>query len=314
MNLLKGMVLALTEERKRGTLWQSLKATRKAGRPAFVNELSHAMLLEERARELGRKPMLFFKGRNFSYAEMDANANRLANFFKSIGGKPGMAAAIFMKNSPQWLDIFFGAQKLGMCAVPMNIQLRGEGLSYIFNHSEADFIFADHDLYPYYQAIADKLKHPHKLIINTEGADKSFELPASAIPLSAAYAPSISPEKPQVAIDPESKCLMLYTSGTTGRAKGVPTKFNKTQLKTMIILARATLKPDDVYYTSLPLFHANALILTVTMAILGKAKVALSQKFSASKFWDEVREIRRHGVQFHRSHDPHPDEAAGKAQ
>ena len=292
LRLFKGIVLALADEYKRGTLWPSLKATRQAKRPTFVNELSHAGLLEERARELGSKPLLYFKGQTFSYAEMDQNGNRLANFLQSIGGEPGKVAAIFMKNCPQWLDIFFGAQKLGMAAVPTNIQLRGEGLAYIFNHSEAEFIAIDHDLYPFYQAVADKLSHPHKLIINQSGADPSFKLPNSAVALASAYAPEVKSQKPQVTIDPESKCLMLYTSGTTGRAKGVPTKFNKTQLKTMTILARATLSKDDIYYTCLPLFHANALILTVMMAINGKAAVALSEKFSASRFWDEVRETK----------------------
>ena len=284
--------MAFAEEYKRGTLGLSFSAMRKAGRPAFVNELSHAGLLEERAKQLGDKPMLYFQGKAFSYAAMDANANRLANFLSGLGAGPGKVVAIVMKNSPQWLDIFFGAQKLGMCAVPTNIQLRGEGLAYIFNHSEADFIVADHDLYPFYLAVKDKLEHPHKLILNTNGAPPSFAMPASAVPLEMAYAFGISAEKPKVAIDPESNCLMLYTSGTTGRAKGVPTKFSKTQLKAMIILARATLKPSDIYYTCLPLFHANALLLTVTMAMAGRAAAAMSEKFSASKFWDEVRETK----------------------
>lgn len=292
LNLLKGVFLALAEEYKRGALWESLKATRSAGRPTFINDLSHAQVLEERARELKKKPLIYFKGKSFSYEEMDQNANRLANFLKSLGAKPGQVLAIVMKNSPKWLDIFFGAQKLGMAAVPTNIQLRGEGLAYIFNHSEADFLAIDYDLLQYYQAVQDKLQHPRRLIVNLDDAPLDFKMPEKAVPLADAYAASVSAQKPEATIDPQSKCLMLYTSGTTGRAKGVPTKFGKTQLKTMTILARATLKKSDIYYTCLPLFHANALILTVSMAMLGKAAVAMSEKFSASKFWDEVRESR----------------------
>jgi len=288
--LLKGLVLALGEEYKRGTLWQSLRASRKAGKPAFADDLSHAGLLEERARQLKTKRMLYFKGKWIRYEEMDQNANKAANFLKSLGGRPGKVVSIVMKNSPRWLDVFFGTQKLGMCAVPTNIQLRGEGLAYIFNHSEADFIVIDHDLYPYYQAVAAKLEHPHKVIINIDPPDPSFAAPKNAALLSEAYSGRFSTEKPEAQIDPESKCLMLYTSGTTGRAKGVPTKFGRTQIKMMTVLARATVEQDDIYYTCLPLFHANALILTVTMAMLAKASIALSPKFSASRFWDEVRE------------------------
>jgi crotonobetaine/carnitine-CoA ligase len=290
LHLLKGAIIALADEYKRGDLGASLKAMRKAGRPAFANEFSHAGLLEDRARELGKKTMLYFKGQTFSYAEMNENANRMANFLKGLGGEPGKVVAIVMKNSPQWLDIFFGAQKLGMCAVPTNIQLRGEGLAYIFNHSEADFIALDPDLYQYYEAVKDKLEHKHKLIINTEGAQKAESLPAGAVSLESAYAPDSSTRKPEVAIDPESICMMLYTSGTTGRAKGVPTKYGRTMLKTMVVLAKATLKKSDIYYTCLPLFHANSLILTVSMAMAAKAQAAVYEKFSASRFWDEIRE------------------------
>ncbi len=290
LNLLKGAVLVLAEEYKRGTLGASLKASRQAGRPMFVNEFSHAGLLEDRARIIGDKPMLYFRGRDYSYSEMDENANRAANFLQGLGGSPGKVVAIVMKNSPRWLDVFFGTQKLGMCGVPTNVQLRGEGLAYIFNHSESDFIVMDHDLYQYYEAIKDSLDHPHKLIINTEGPDKPDDLPEGAISLDGAYGPDSSTKKPEVTINPEDNCMMLYTSGTTGRAKGVPTKYSRSMLKTMCVMARATLKPSDVYYTCLPLFHANALILTVTMAMGAKAKVALYEKFSASKFWDEIRE------------------------
>ena len=290
LSLMRGVVLALADEYKRGTLWASLKSSRAAGRPAFVNELSHAGLLAERARELRDKPLMQFRGRVYSYAEVDANANRQANYLQGLGAKPGMVTAIMMKNSPQWLDVFFGSQRLGMCGVPINIQLRGEGLSYIFNHSEADFIAIDHDLYPFYQSIAGQLEHPHKLLINTTGADPAFKLPEGAVAIEAAYGPTSNASAPQVSIDPESNCLMLYTSGTTGRAKGVATKFSKTQIKAMSMIARANLKTTDVYYTCLPLFHANALLLTVTMAIAGKARFALYEKFSASRFWDEVRE------------------------
>jgi len=290
LSLFKGACLGLAEEYRRGALWQSLQATRRAGRPTFVNDLSHAGLLEERAQELRHKPMLFFQGMTFSYAEMDENANRLANFLSGLGGKPGKVVAIMMKNSPQWLDVFFGAQKLGMCAVPVNVQLRGEGLAYILDHCEADFIAIDQDLLQFYQAVQDGLEHPHRLVINVFGEESSFRAPESAVPLSEAYGPEISIQKPQVTIDPESNCLMLYTSGTTGRAKGVATKFNKTQIKMLGVMARANIKKSDVYYTCLPLFHANALLLTVTMSMLGKAAIALSGKFSASRFWDEVRD------------------------
>ena len=84
-----------------------------------------------------------------------------------------------MKNHPAWLDAFFGAQRLGMCAVPVNTALRGGQLAHIFNHSEADFLCVDHDLVPHVEKILGDLASPPRLVVHLEGgpAEPSPVLP-----------------------------------------------------------------------------------------------------------------------------------------
>ncbi|MDD5523601.1 MAG: AMP-binding protein, partial [Kiritimatiellae bacterium] len=77
--------------------------------------------------------------------------------------------------------------------------------------------------------------------------------------------------------------------GTSGRRKGVVYRYYNTTVKKLCIMSNVILRSDDVCYTPLSLIHGNALFLTVTTAMATKATVALSRKFSASKFWDEVR-------------------------
>jgi len=140
--------------------------------------------------------------------------------------------------------------------------------------------------------VQEKLSSPPRLILNTQGAPAGFTLSDSMVSLDDAYEPGVSAEKPQVAPRPGDACLLLYTSGTTGLPKGVPTRYGRTNIKMMSVLSRALLRPDDIYYTCLPLFHANALLLTVTNALNANAQVALSEKFSARRFWEEIRASR----------------------
>lgn len=288
--LLGGVVILFWGEFRRGTLRETLRLTREKGKLTVAHDVSHAGLLEEKAARHGDRPFLNFYGRRFTYAEMDANANRVAHYLQGLGAVPGKAIAIMMKNSPQWLDVFFGAQKLGMCAVPANIALRGDQLAHIFNHSGSSYVCIDQDLLPFYESIKSKLPAPPVIIVNPRPAGQEFPAHQGYVSLDKAYGHDSSSARPAVSVREGDPCLLLYTSGTTGLPKGVPTHYGRTNIRMMSLLNRALLNKDDVYFTCLPLFHANAIILTVTSAMNVGAQVALREKFSASRFWDEIRE------------------------
>ena len=85
----------------------------------------------------------------------------------------------------------------------------------------------------------------------------------------------------------------MYTSGTTGRAKGVAYRYGRSSVKKLSLLSGLFVKPGDIYYTAMQLCHGNAMFLTVTCSMAKGATVALARKFSASQFWED---IRRHKV------------------
>jgi len=285
--------LFLADELRRGTLLRNLAGIVKARGFSITADMSHAELLEEKAARLGGKTFLKFRDQVFSYSDMDQNANRIANFLRSMGGGPGSGLAIIMKNSPRWLDVFFGLQKLGMYAVPVNAALRGDQLAYVIDNSDARFVVIDHDLLPYYLAIESRLGKVAKVIVNTQGAPPQFLLPEGMVDLEEAYGPGSDPSRPGVRYDPDDIITIMYTSGTTGLPKGVVYRYRNSSVKAIAIMGRFFLNPDDVYYTCYPLFHANALFLTVTPCLHAGCTVALGERFSASRFWDE---LRRHGA------------------
>ncbi len=288
-NLMWGVLHLVADEFKRGTLLQTINLTRKNGRLTIANDVSHAELLREKAEANKDRPFLYFYDKTFTYKQMDQNANRVANYLLSMGAVPGQKLAIMMKNSPRWLDVFFGAQRIGMCAVPVNIALKGDQLAHIFNHSDARFVCIDHDLIPAFEKIKVKIINPVQVIVNLQRAHPDLKLASKYSVLDEVYDQRWSDKDPGITPRQGDPCLLMYTSGTTGLPKGVPTYYGRTNIRLMSVINRATLRPSDVYFTCLPLFHANALILTVTGALNANARVALSEKFSASRFWDDVR-------------------------
>jgi crotonobetaine/carnitine-CoA ligase len=275
----------MREEKRRGTLWTNLK-----GLPnAVINEeMSWAELLEERAAEIPDKYFLLYNDEKITYRQMDINANRAANLLHKLGSGRGKGLGIFVKNSPRYLDYFFGAQKIGMYIVPLNAELKGDGLRYVIDHSDIEYLVIDAELLEPFLAVKDSLPKLKGIIVNDcEPEGRGIAIPDGLTRLSEAQ--SLSSANPGIGYNPEDICLIMYTSGTTGRAKGVVYRYAVSNVKKLGLLAGVFIKEDDIYYTPLPLFHANAMFLTITFSLACKATVALSRKFSASRFWDEIR-------------------------
>jgi len=289
---LRSGVLFLVDELRRGTLKKNLLSILKARGLSITADMSHAELLEERAGRMGARTFLEFKDQAFTYSDMDRNANRVSNFLRSMGGGPGAGLAMIMKNSPRWLDVFFGLEKLGMYAVPVNVALRGDQLAYIIDNSDARFVVIDHDLLPLYMAVENRLGKVEKVIVNAKGAPREFSPPIGMADLGEAYGPGSDASKPPVSYNPDDIIIIMYTSGTTGLPKGVVYRYGNSTVKMISIMGRFFLSKGDVYYTCYPLFHANALFLTVTPCLHAGCRVALGERFSASRFWDEMRRHR----------------------
>jgi crotonobetaine/carnitine-CoA ligase len=289
-NILNGLrmgraaVFFLADELRRGTFranFHSLKKSRE-----IAEDMSWAELAEEKARKWGDRVFLLYEDRKLTFRQMDENANRLGNFLLSLGGGRGKGLAIIMGNCPEYLDIYIGSQKTGMYSIPVNTSLRGDSLLYVLDHSDSEFVFIDGEFLEAYQKIADRLTKVRHVIVN--GRRPGQALPAGATDLASAYGhSSLRPE----GITPgrDDICFILYTSGTTGLPKGVMYRYGKTTVKLLSLPAYALYRKSDILYTCLPLFHGNALWLTTTVAMHRGAKVVLKKKFSASRFWDDIR-------------------------
>lgn len=289
MKLLRAAVssgIRLTAEQiAHGRFFEDVRARRQK----MSSDISWAELLERRSRKAGGKTFVKYREESFTYRQMDENANRAANQLLQLGGGKGKGLGIFMRNSPRFLDVFFGAQKIGMYLVPINPELKGDGLVYLVNHSDIEFMAIDAELLSSIQPLQERFENIHTIIVDDiEKEAEGITIPENMKRLSAAY--KMPPDNPRVGCNPEDICLIIYTSGTTGPPKGVVYRYRSSSVKRLMFFAGIFVGKDDVYYTCLPLCHGNALFITTTMTMAAKATMALSRKFSASRFWDEIRQ------------------------
>ena len=284
-SFVRGVLTFFKDEIGRGTFPANFSSLIKA--QEIAEDMSWAELIEEKARKYGDRPFLIYEDKEYTFRQMDERANKAANFLLSLGAGKGKGVAIIMANCPEYLDVYIGSQKLGMYSIPINTSLRGDSLLYILNHSDAEFIVIDEEFLDVYKKIADKLEKKKTVIVNLPTDAKASGLSQGMLNLADAY--KQSDQKPNVKYDKNDICFILYTSGTTGLPKGVMYRYGKTTLKLLSLPAYALYRKSDILYTCLPLFHGNALWLCVTQGMHRGCKVVLARKFSASKFWDDIR-------------------------
>jgi carnitine-CoA ligase len=239
-----------------------------------------AALLEYRAQEHPDQNFLKMRDVRVSWGEFYADVLRVANGMRSAGLVPGDRVAVMLPNSPQFLYAHFGAIVAGLSPVPVNTAQRGETLAFLLRDSGVRGIVIDEVLWPQYEPV-----RPETGLVEFV---RGRPVAPRAIALADVLAGSAT--EPAPSEEQAGTFGVLYTSGTTGPPKGVvPTR---TDIGPLLAMWQAMeVSVGETIYTCLPLFHGNPLAISVLGAMFLDAQIAVSERFSASRFWDEVRDF-----------------------
>jgi crotonobetaine/carnitine-CoA ligase len=256
------------------------------------SELTIDRVLYDRATRFGDRVFLRCSGQVFSYSDVDGLTNRYANGLAALGIRRGDHVAVMLPNCPEFLWLLWGLGKLGAVAVPLNTAARGDLLTYFLAQSEAVALCVSQE---WAERAADALgSAPNVRNVLVAGDPAATAMPAGVtvgvldgFGQQPTTAPSV--DEPVRASDPH---LLMYTSGTTGPSKGAVCPHSQGLAVGRQMSELSGYDGDDVFYTCLPLFHVNALWFTVYAALWSGASVAVYPRFSASSFWDQVRECR----------------------
>ena len=243
-------------------------------------------LLEEKAGRHGSDPFVYFRDQVLDFAGLDRHVNRAAAVLRDMGVKKGDHVCLFLPNCLEFIYLWFALAKIGGVMVPLNVHLRGDGLKYIINHCDARWIVVAEPLYDAYAFVARDLPRIERGIWHSEGAPapEGFETLSTLLASAGDQAP------PAADIAPSDPLGIIYTSGTTGPPKGAMiSRYNYLNTGRVWADQMVEVRDDDVFFTTLPLFHANAQMFTTMGALNSGRPFVLRERFSASRFFDEIR-------------------------
>jgi acyl-CoA synthetase (AMP-forming)/AMP-acid ligase II len=185
----------------------------------------------------------------WTYAELEARSNRVANLLLSLGSGPGKKLMWCGPNSPEVVAVINAARKIGAVAVPLNYRLTPEEAEYVVNHSDAQTVYMDWEHAPMFAAMRDRLTKVEHLI--------AVGGPAPDGMLSDADIAAASADAPDLGETAGTAGTMIYTSGTTGKPKGAVRTGAPDPEVIGALLNLFGYTPDDIYITSGPLYHSG---------------------------------------------------------
>ena len=253
-------------------------------------ERSLVRLLADQARELGDATWLVFDGTDeLTFADAGALTNRVAHaLIETVG--TGAHVGLFLRNQREFMPVFYGAMAAGGAAVPLNADARGPLLEYVIERSDARVLVARADLLERLGELAALGDVERVLVVGGDGEDHPAQIagaPVERFEDWIAGRPTTSPGEPPAG--PET-ALIQFTSGTTGRSKGVVYPHQFLYLYSAMLSDSLGRTRDDVLTTPLPLFHVAALHIIANSALHAGCTAHLKTRFSASAYWTQAAE------------------------
>jgi carnitine-CoA ligase len=257
-----------------------------------------ADILRRRAEEHPDRDYLrYADGPWLSYGEVDARANRVANGLIARGVRPGESVSVLLPNCEEFVPVWYGILKAGAVMSPINTAYKGEFLSWTINLVESRVLVIADVYLDRLALVAGELPRLERVIVLETGAEGGAgpepSLPWEPLP---ALMEGSDAEPGGVARSWTDDARIMFTSGTTGRSKGV-IKQNaadyfsaRSWIEVLSRLRGVSFGDlrDETYFSCLPLFHSNAQVLCAYPALLAGARVAYVERFSGSRFWQQA--------------------------
>src|SRR6266566_3797601 len=219
----------------------------------------------------------------WTYAELDAQSNRVANLLLSLGAGPDKKILWCGPNSPEVVAVMNATRKIGAVAVPLNYRLTPEEARYVINHSDAEVAYVDYEHAPMFATLRGQLENVRHII--------AVGGPAPGGMLTDADIAAASADAPDVGDAAGAGGTMIYTSGTTGKPKGAVRAGPPDPELLAALLNLFGYRPDDIYITSGPLYHSGPSAFMGAGLLYGQT-IIVQRKFDAEDWLRLVDKYR----------------------
>ncbi|HJT65683.1 MAG TPA: long-chain fatty acid--CoA ligase [Pyrinomonadaceae bacterium] len=229
-------------------------------------------LLQQRAAAAPDKTFLFSEAdeRQFTYTEFVDAVGRAAGMLAARGIRKGDVVSLLLPNSAEYIIAYFACWQLGALAGPVNGHLKAQEIEYVVSNSEAKLILVNSE----FLSKVESIDVPRVIFDNEREASHGLN----------------GSENTDVGLEDEA--IIIYTSGTTGKPKGCLLTHGNVIANARQISQWLGFTENDRLLTIMPLFHMNAVSVTTMSALYAGGSTVVSQKFSASRFWNIISDYQ----------------------
>jgi len=210
--------------------------------------------------------------RRFTYAEMHDRVGRLAAHLISLGVKPGDRVGFIALNSTDILDIIFATWRVGGISLALNFRLTASELDFIVNDAGADILFYDQEFEPVITELKPRVKVKHYIDLDGLGGSSTLETAIAGV-----SEDKILFERVQQTMNEQA--MLMYSSGTTGRPKGVVITHSMIFYSAVNGVSPIRTTVDAVWLSIMPLFHVGGLNISSLPALWFGATTVIMRNF-----------------------------------
>ncbi len=234
-------------------------------------------LLPNLAAVHGDRIALCGDGGTLTYRALAQRAEAVAGWAGAEDLLPGQVVCLLMPNAPEYVATWLGLGRAGIVVALINTNLAGDAVLHSIAAAGATGLIVAQPLLPTLQAIAARLDPA--LLVWVHGGD------GSAWP---AFQPNPQARPPARLPAPGDRALLVFTSGTTGLPKAAIISHARVMEWAYWFAGLMDARPDDRVYDCLPLYHSVGGIIAVTSMLVSGGSVLIRERFSATRFWDDV--------------------------
>ncbi len=253
-------------------------------------------VVEDKVHAFGSKEFIVFEDAEgyvvtYSYRQFDEIVNRYANVIRSHGIKKGDKVAIHLLNSPEYLFSFFALAKIGAVIVPTNILSGALEMEYFIDFSDSVGIITEPRYMDLCTSILEKGKKlQHIFLVKTSPEYPNARLFPNATIMANALKEAAT-QVPAVAIQVEDDLMMLFNHDPV-RPKAVQLTHANALFAGIFGAQAWKVVPQDRHMLTLPMFHINALFISLMPTLLAGATLILIEQFNAARYMEQVRHHR----------------------
>src|SRR5581483_3535895 len=242
--------------------------------------------LIHQGQTIPERPFLFSEpdGRSYTYKEFVDSVMRISSLLVRLNVKKGDKVSLLLQNSAEYVLAYFACFAIGAVAGPVNSHLKSEEIEFVLNNSESVVLVTESLYWPRVVEIREQLKSLRDVVI-TDATIKGTHSWQEAL--------TDKPgDLPNVDLDPYDEAFIIYTSGTTGKPKGVLLTHRNLLANAEQIASWLGITETDRMLCIMPLFHVNAVMVTMLTPFSVGGSMVVMPKFSASRHWEVVDKYR----------------------